>query len=192
MSFFNALFSIFWMKSWLAFLLFVRQKLLLSKNRDGNSNYKQILIWIIVPSSNKRKKKGLLWKSIFLVWGCGSLSGEGCVTGDRGWTFWSPAFSAGTNWRVCVRLCVCAVRWQLSKQPRSLAAAAWTSHRDAFWQDVRLCEFVSVVCVSVRAHRCSGTTMALNRVSELCHEITRLWLQLKLMTGTSQCCCLHF
>ncbi|TMS11547.1 Guanine nucleotide exchange factor DBS [Larimichthys crocea] len=31
-------------------------------------------------------------------------------------------------------------------------------------------------------HTCTADTMALNRVSQLCHDITRLWLQLKMMT----------
>ncbi|XP_078021677.1 guanine nucleotide exchange factor DBS isoform X7 [Epinephelus lanceolatus] len=34
----------------------------------------------------------------------------------------------------------------------------------------------------IRVHTCTGKTMALNRVSQLCHDITRLWLQLKMMT----------
>nr|XP_046238264.1 guanine nucleotide exchange factor DBS isoform X3 [Scatophagus argus] len=34
----------------------------------------------------------------------------------------------------------------------------------------------------IREHTCTGNTMALNRVSQLCHDITRLWLQLKMMT----------
>uniref|UniRef100_A0AAQ5YHG0 Mcf.2 cell line derived transforming sequence-like a n=1 Tax=Amphiprion ocellaris TaxID=80972 RepID=A0AAQ5YHG0_AMPOC len=39
------------------------------------------------------------------------------------------------------------------------------------------------VCGGVEGlHRCTGKTMALNRVSQLCHDITRLWLQLKMMT----------
>uniref|UniRef100_A0A8C4P0D2 Mcf.2 cell line derived transforming sequence-like a n=1 Tax=Dicentrarchus labrax TaxID=13489 RepID=A0A8C4P0D2_DICLA len=40
------------------------------------------------------------------------------------------------------------------------------------------------VCVylCIRGHTCTGNTMALNRVSQLCHDITRLWLQLKMMT----------
>lgn len=33
-----------------------------------------------------------------------------------------------------------------------------------------------------RRHTCPSNTMALNRVSQLCHDITRLWLQLKMMT----------
>ncbi|XP_029023506.1 guanine nucleotide exchange factor DBS isoform X3 [Betta splendens] len=31
-------------------------------------------------------------------------------------------------------------------------------------------------------HTCTRSSMALNRVSQLCHDITRLWLQLKMMT----------
>ncbi|KAM4711177.1 guanine nucleotide exchange factor DBS isoform 1-T1 [Anableps anableps] len=34
----------------------------------------------------------------------------------------------------------------------------------------------------MRGHACGCRTMALNRVSQLCHEITRLWLQLKMIT----------
>ncbi|XP_073351614.1 guanine nucleotide exchange factor DBS isoform X2 [Pagrus major] len=34
----------------------------------------------------------------------------------------------------------------------------------------------------IGGHTCTGNTMALNRVSQLCHDITRLWLQLKMMT----------
>ncbi|XP_040888159.1 guanine nucleotide exchange factor DBS isoform X1 [Toxotes jaculatrix] len=38
------------------------------------------------------------------------------------------------------------------------------------------------VCVYMCIHTCTCNTMALNRVSQLCHDITRLWLQLKMMT----------
>lgn len=39
-------------------------------------------------------------------------------------------------------------------------------------------------------HALPKQTMALNRVSQLCHEITRLWLQLKMMTGRV-CVCIN-
>ena len=56
-----------------------------------------------------------------------------------------------------------------------------------------MCECMCVsVCVCLSGRGAQQGRMALNRVSLLCHDITRMWLQLKMMTGTgsvSVCVC---
>ena len=131
-----------------------------------------------------------------------------CEMRNGGWIVWNSAcWLAGTNEEgggVCVSecmcecVCVCVCVWAALCCDSSVSgwsARLWRNGlpelplRCPLTEHVAVCECVSAACVSVcvcmciGGHTCTGNAMALNRVSQLCHDITRLWLQLKMMTG---------
>ena len=123
---------------------------------------------------------------------------------NGGWIVWNSAcwLAQMRRGEVCVCVCVCvcvgcsALRCDSSVSGWS--ARLWRNGlpelplRCPLTEHVAVCECVFAACVSVcvcvfacvsGGHTCTGNAMALNRVSQLCHDITRLWLQLKMMTG---------
>lgn len=133
-----------------------------------------------------------------------------CETVGRGRVIWNSASGLTTNEKCCwwwgwwwgVFVCFSAPPLCTDSSVSRWSALLWENGPPELPPWCTLTEYVAVcecaltncVCVyiCIRGHTCTGNSMALNRVSQLCHDITRLWLQLKMMTGrVCECLCVR-